>query len=70
MSDCKHSWVYQNQILASNPPGVRRICAICGKKETLFGTLDTSASYEDVEKQFTHIHFPRSEPGASAEAEK
>lgn len=32
-NNCKHSWVYENSILCSNPPKQRKICQICGKVE-------------------------------------
>jgi plasmid maintenance system antidote protein VapI len=51
--DCAHSWVYDNNIMTSNPPCQHRICTQCGFEETVRGTPITGRlTYDDIKKRF------------------
>ena len=51
---CNHNWINSNFILASNPPQIPRICALCGKEDTLtFGpNYQQQITYEQVKERF------------------
>ena len=44
--NCKHDWVYANEMLCSYPPQQKKICKKCGRMET--ETIGYVPKYEDT----------------------
>lgn len=57
MGRCRfgHVWVYEGKWWSTDPPRQRRICALCGRVETVdHGTPDREPSFEDIRREFDH----------------
>jgi len=51
--DCKHSWVWSNYVLTSNPPQRDRICSECGRVERITPIYyKHEPGFDDIYKQF------------------
>ena len=49
---CQHEWVHQNSVLLSDPPRQRRICELCGHRETVTLRYGHRPSYEELVRRF------------------
>ena len=50
--NCKHKWVYDNQVFTTNPPIVYRICKECGRVEPYQEEVNSIPSFADIYRKF------------------
>lgn len=49
---CKHSWVYENLIILTNPGHYHRICEKCGRVEHKSGPDIPASHFQEIWRKF------------------
>jgi len=49
---CEHDWVYDEKVILTDPPMIKRICKNCGVEETVAVGSKEKESFKSIQEKF------------------